>query len=157
MELEYSFDFSARLVEAAEFLSAEKKDEKEANRAILYLSLLSCEISIKVLLAKNGVNAKTLKKHSHDFSKLLGELAGYYLVDKHKLSASCIRSIVVDKKTDATIGFLLCEAIDGKSVYPSDIRYKTKVAHFSPEIMLGCAQKVYRWCELHLLNLEKRK
>ena len=68
--MEFSLDFSKRLIESAKYLEKNKPKEKEAGRAILYLSLVSCEISLKALLEKAGYPIKDLKHMSHDFSSL---------------------------------------------------------------------------------------
>ena len=66
-EVEYSLQFSQRLIAAARsFLDKDKVDD-ETGRAVLYLSLLSCEISLKALLEQAGFSMKELKKRSHDF------------------------------------------------------------------------------------------
>ena len=53
--MEYNIEFSGKLIEAAKVLQDSDSSNKESNRATLYLSLLSCEISLKALLEKAGM------------------------------------------------------------------------------------------------------
>jgi hypothetical protein len=73
-QMEYSLDFSERLIDAARSFSRKKNIDGETGRAILYLSLLSCEISLKALLEQAGFPLKKIKKRSHDFGGLIKDL-----------------------------------------------------------------------------------
>jgi len=48
--MEYSLEFATRVYEAAFYLKDSKGDQDECGRAIIYLSCLSLEISLKALL-----------------------------------------------------------------------------------------------------------
>ena len=49
---EYNLEFSKNLIEAAGFVLQKGEVSVDAKRTILYLSLLSCEITMKALLEK---------------------------------------------------------------------------------------------------------
>src|SRR5262245_15018644 len=68
---EYSLEFSESLIKAAEGLAAGGMDSVGDKRAVLYLSLVSCEITLKALLERAGWAIYDLIKCSHDLSKLL--------------------------------------------------------------------------------------
>ena len=72
--MEYSLEFSQRLIEAANSFVDKEKAKDETGRAVVYLSLLSCEISLKALLEKAGYTIKEIKARSHDFSGLIKDL-----------------------------------------------------------------------------------
>ena len=74
--MQYSLEFTKQLVEAADTLKGTGRSIEERKRAVLYLSLLSIEISLKYLLEKAGVFVKEIKKRRHDISALLLDLDG---------------------------------------------------------------------------------
>lgn len=144
--MEYSFDFSARMIDSAEYLFNAHADKEDAGRAILYLSCLSCEISMKALLEKTGYTTKELRYFSHKLHDLLAEISS---CDHRKSDqrASSIRSkIVIENTANGTVGTLLASQVGNASTYPNEIRYGEVVTHFPPEAMLKCAKVVLRWC-----------
>ncbi len=145
----YSFEFAKRLIEAAESMFRDEDGKDEAGRTVLYLSCLSCEISLKALLERSGYSSKELKKLSHDLSRLLSEVSSctFALTGGR---ASCIRSkVVVPETANGTVGALLESELSGGSVYPNQIRYGSAVRHYPPEAMLNCAKAVSDWCIQH--------
>ena len=151
--MKYSFEFAKRLIESARFLLENSSQEDEAGRAILYLSCLSCEISLKALLESSGYSPKKLKKYSHRLGDILDEVSSCNMVDTG-YKASSIRSKEVAPNTAyGTVGTCLESDIAGCSVYPNEIRYGEVVAHFPPDVMLNCAQIVNDWCLKNKGNL----
>ena len=151
----YSIEFSSRLIEAAKSLEADYESE-ESDRAILYLSMLSCEIILKALLEKSGFSVNDITNRSHDLKGLLidiGKCEVEFSISNGCMkwrSASCIKSEIVDKsKANATIGTLLGAEELGASKYPSEIRYGELIKHFPSKLMLQCAIKVLEWANLH--------
>ncbi|PSW63715.1 hypothetical protein C0W54_03675 [Photobacterium kishitanii] len=144
--MEYSFDFAARMIDSAECLFNSHADKEESGRAILYLSCLSCEISMKALLEQTGYTTKELRHFSHKLPYLLAEIS----TCEHRKSdhrASSIRSkVVIENTADGTVGTLLASQVENASTYPNEIRYGEVVTHFPPEAMLNCAKVVLRWC-----------
>ncbi len=159
--MEYSMDFSNRLIESAELLFKNSPEKKEANRTILYLSCVSCEISLKVLLEETGYSQKELKSFGHGLSNLLDEVASCvfkkypYPTNVANRKASGIRSkVVIENTANGTVGTLL-KLHSGASVHPNQIRYGQNVRHFPPSDMLACAKVVSEWCDKHKDNLKR--
>jgi hypothetical protein len=67
---EYSLGFSQKLIDAAEMLKANGLSDVEAQRTVLYLSLLSIEISLKAIMEEAGVTTGRLRSLSHNHMKL---------------------------------------------------------------------------------------
>lgn len=153
--MQYSLEFTKQLVEAADTLKGTGRNIEERKRAVLYLSLLSIEISLKYLLEKAGVFVKEIKKRRHDISALLLDLDGCEIetriVSKKKfVPATGIRSLVVNPAfAGATVGSLLEAELKGASKYPNEVRYGALPKHFPPDLMLECAFKVIEWAEWH--------
>jgi len=153
---EFNLAFSEKLIEAATLISKNDLTEIESKRTVLYLSLLSCEITIKALLEKAGITIKKIKSHSHNLSELLKEIGNCEI---HKeLSPSCskwirateIRSITIDSRfSNATAGNLLTAESKGASVYPNQIRYGDKLTHYPPEVMLEVAKAIVAWAKAY--------
>lgn len=124
-------------------------EKDEAGRTVLYLSCLSCEISLKALLEHSGYSSKELKKLSHDLSRLLSEVSSCTVASTGE-RASYIRSKrVIPETANGTVGTLLESEMSGGSVYPNEIRYGSAVRHYPPEAMLNCAKTVSDWCIQH--------
>jgi putative DNA methylase len=71
---EYSIEFAGKLAEVANFVVANGLDDAEAPRVVLYLSLLSTEISLKAMLEKAGKPVKEIARTGHDLAQLLTDL-----------------------------------------------------------------------------------
>ncbi|MGV1099374.1 hypothetical protein ACUUL3_08185 [Thiovibrio sp. JS02] len=160
--MEYSLQFSQRLIDAAESFLGKDNVDDETGRAVLYLSLLSCEISLKALLEQAGYSTKELKKRSHDFSGLIKDLCfcdleGTGVAGSQPCTGARLLSQVVDANIgNGTVGALLkCEQ-QGASKYPNEIRYGELVQHFSPILMLRCASKVCEWGRNNITKMKRR-
>ncbi len=160
--MEYSLQFSQRLIDAANsFLDKEKVDD-ETGRAVLYLSLLSCEISLKALLEQAGYTVKELKKRSHDFSGLIKDLCKCDLIgtgvagSKPHTGAKLLSQQVDPKIGNGTVGALLKGEEQGASKYPNEVRYGELVRHFPPMLMLNCASIVCVWCKKNMSKIKRR-
>lgn len=149
--MEYSLDFAERLIEAAESFVGKENSNDEAGRTILYLSLLSCEISLKALLEKAGFSVKELKKRSHDLRGLTKdicccELTGTGIGDSKPFFASrLLAQMVVPNTANGTVGTLLDGECVEASKYPNEIRYGELITHFHPLVMLDCAKVLAKW------------
>ena len=123
--MEYNTEFADRLIEAANSFVQEKNSSDEIGRTVLYLSLLSCEISLKALLEKAGYSVKALKKRSHDLRGLVKdisccELSGTGMEHSKSFSASrLLAQEVVPNTSNGTVGTLLNAESIGASKYPS--------------------------------------
>ena len=160
--VEYSIEFADRLIEAAESFVTKTSPSDEVGRTVLYLSLLSCEISIKALLERAGYTLEELKKRSHDLNGLLKDICACELTDTRignslPLSASRLLSQeVVASTSNGTVGALLSAESVGASKYPNDIRYGELVTHFPPLIMLSCAKVVSKWANDNLEQIKRK-
>jgi len=160
--MEYSLEFSERLIDAANSLVRDADGKDEAGRAVLYLSLLSCEISLKALLERAGYTVKELIKRSHDLKGLLHdicfcELAGTGIGNSKPFRASRLLSQeVIENTYNGTVGALLHAEEKGASKYPNDIRYGDLVTHFPPLVMLKCASVVQRWARDNIDIIRRR-
>lgn len=150
---EYSLSFSEKLIDAASFVAKEDLDQIEAKRTVLYLSLLSCEISIKALLEKSGMPVGKIKALSHNHIKLLSALSNCEIEKEYGdnrarrwFPATEIRSLTIDNKySNATLGHLLSGEDSSASVYPNQIRYGSSLTHYPPEIMVEVAKIAFSW------------
>lgn len=155
---EYSIDFSERLIEAANFILNEKIQANESHRTILYLSLLSCEVTIKALLEKAGTPVSKIKSISHRIDKLLDLLGKTCEVEIDVangilkwLPAMRIRSrsIKIDHFAMSSVGAILDSEDVKLSQYPNEIRYGNTVIYFPPEAMLETARQLLAWAQEH--------
>jgi hypothetical protein len=71
---EYRIEFGRKLAEVAKFVAADGLEDLDAKRTVLYLSLLSTEISLKAMLEKAGKPVKEIKRARHDLGQLLSDL-----------------------------------------------------------------------------------
>ena len=147
--MEYSLEFSERLIESADAIFHGSPQKDEAGRTILYLSCLSCEISLKALLESSGYTPNELRKYSHKLDELLNVI-GFCTIEGTSHRATSIRGKeVVPNTGNGTVGTLLDSSLSGGSVYPNEIRYGEVVKHFPPEAMLNCAKVINSWCREH--------
>lgn len=160
--MEYSVEFGERLIEAADSFNSRRNSSDEVGRTVLYLSLLSCEISLKALLETAGYSVKELKKRSHDLSGLVKdicccELTNTGVGNSKPFSASIILAQeVVSNTSNGTVGALLNSESVGASKYPNEIRYGELISHFQPLDMLSCAKVLSKWAKNNI-NYIKRK
>lgn len=152
---EYSRGFSRHLIDAANIIKNNGLSDIEAKRTVLYLSLLSIEISLKALLKNAGISTSRLRTLSHSHKKLLKELEEKCEIEvqvtpskKMWVPTSRIRAISVSTAyRNATVGVFLEAETAGASTYPNKIRYGTTLEHYPPEFMLETATKVLEWVE----------
>jgi HEPN domain len=147
---EYNISFGEKLVEVANLVVADGLDDPESKRVVLYLSLLSTEISLKAMLEKSG---KPVKK-THDLAKLLGELAlckveveiyGTTRFDTASRLRACTLS---EGEGEITVGKLIDECKNA-SQYPNNIRYGNKLKHFPPTVVAQMASVVAAFARKH--------
>jgi len=149
----YNIEFANRLIEAAAAIIADSHDKQEAGRTVLYLSCLSCEISLKALLEQVGYEEIELKKISHRLDELLKLVGDCEFPNGQK--ATAIRSkMVVPETQNGTVGTILSKTSEC-SVYPNEIRYGSNVRHYHPKDMLNCAKVVSQWCTVNSQQLKR--
>lgn len=151
--MEYSLEFAKELVQSASGLKGTGHIIEERKRVLLYLSLLSIEITLKHLLEKTGKPIKEIRGRSHNIEQLLNdvcecEIEAYIGSEKRFVPVSRIRARVVNPMFGgATLGNLLCGESKGASAYPNEIRYGALPGHFPPDLVLECAQTLINWAE----------
>ncbi|WP_285609360.1 hypothetical protein [Geothrix edaphica] len=153
---EYSLEFSEKLAETAQSLVTSGLKNFATRQTVLYLSLLSAEISLKALLEKAGKPIGQIRARSHNLSQLLMDLSACEIYKEiapgvpHWISASEVRGVTVDPAFgNGTIGTLIEGEKYGASKYPNRIRYGNKLKHFPPEAMSEMALKLITWAKLH--------
>ena len=123
---------------------------------MVYLSLLSCEISLKALLEQSGLPAKQVKSHWHNLGALLREvsrceveieIAGGHL---KWVPATRIRAIpILSEGVESTVGTLLMGETLGGSKYPNQIRYGSGFLCFPPDALIKTACAVIDFADAH--------
>ncbi|MDO8283228.1 MAG: hypothetical protein Q7U10_11510 [Thermodesulfovibrionia bacterium] len=152
---EYNIEFSENLIDAGNLILIGDPHSFDAHQTVLYLSLLSCEITLKALLEKSGMQINIIRKRSHNLHELLVDLGKCKVPleignTKRWVSASKIRGRVVDKRyANATIGTMLEAESKGASKYPNGIRYGDKFFYYPPSLMLKTAIKTMQWAREH--------
>ena len=151
---EYSLDLSEKFIEAAQFVFVNAKDSEDAMdaaRVVLYLSCISCEITMKALLEKAGKPLKDIKKLSHDLEGLMTALNKECQVRKdigntaRWVQATGFLKKVAIPNTLLTVGKFLEAESHGASKYPNEIRYGSSVIQYPPEAALNSARHLLRW------------
>ncbi|GAB4119273.1 MAG: hypothetical protein Tsb0027_13430 [Wenzhouxiangellaceae bacterium] len=159
--MNYSIDFAERLIDAAESFFHMSSAEEDAGRAVLYLSLLSCEISLKSLLESAGFAPNELRQRSHSLAELLTDVCHCEVPDLHIGSyASASGLLAVQPIPDvpaATVGKILDAENAGASTYPNEIRYGEFVRHYEPHYVLCCARSVCKWVRVNMDDIRKKK
>ncbi|MCU7884934.1 MAG: hypothetical protein KZQ82_12150 [Candidatus Thiodiazotropha sp. (ex Lucinoma annulata)] len=126
-------------------------DEK---RTVLYLSLLSSEISLKALLEQAGIPIQQIKGRNHRLVVLLNDLSKCKFKTEIGggvegwVNAAAVRAITVDEVYgNATIGTLLSAETKGAVQYPNQIRYGENIYHYPAELMLEAASLLNAWAK----------
>lgn len=160
--LQYNIAFARKMAEAADMVLQDDAQPLEAQQTVLYLSLLSCEITLKALLEAAGQPISEIKKRNHDLAGLLKDICACDISDAlpgspdTPMSAAKIIVIPLDPAfANATVGTILTASDAGATPYPSGIRYGTQMRHYPASLVLKCAQAVLGWADLHLTNIRK--
>jgi hypothetical protein len=139
------------LIDAAQGIVERGENSEDACRAVLFLSLLSCEITLKVLLEKAGVPLVEIKKVSHDLRKLLAEMDRCEVDEEISgqlmqwVPASQIGGETIIPGTTFSVGALLEGENQETSKYPSDIRYGGHIYRLPPVAVLAGAEILLDW------------
>jgi len=153
---EYNLDLAEKFVEAADAVRKDGVTEFDSLQAVIYLSLLSTEISLKALLEQSGISIDRIRKRSHNLKKLLEDV-GSCEVEVEILPgsmrwrpATCLLTQVVDSSYDnATIGAMIEKAANEASSYPTQLRYGDEIRHFPPDLVLKMAKTILAWTKKH--------
>ena len=134
---EYDIAFGKRLAETARMVASVGLAALDAQRTVLYLSLLSTEITLKALLEHAVMPVSDIRTRSHRLAELLSDL-GQCTVEveiapgiKRRVSASCIRAIPIDHgRAQSTVGAVIDAENQEASIYPNQVRYGEVLQHF---------------------------
>ena len=157
---EYSIELAQELSNASNTILSAGLNSEDAKRAALYIGLVACEIAIKSALEKAGKPIGQIKANGHGLSKLLDELGACTVLDEisngvlTRVSATRIRSLIVDSNYDATVGMLLQAEQFGASKFPNEIRYGDALKHYPALVIARLSEKVVAWVKLHFDNLQ---
>jgi len=155
---EYSIGFAQEMSKASNAIVDAGFDSVDAQRAVLYIGLVSCEIAIKAALEKAGIPIVKVKASHHNLAtllKLLGTCSVLLADSQRRVSATCIRSIVVnDAYVNATIGNLLEAENLGASRFPNEVRYGDFLEHYPAALIACLSRKVVDWVNLHNDHIE---
>lgn len=156
---EFSIELSKKFADFASNIIAYEPENIEAKRAVIYLSRLSIELSLKAFLEKAGKPVSEIIKCSHRLSDLLSsvDLCKIYIKDalgvEASWSASEVRNIEIPLLPllgHFTKMEIVIEAEKhGASIYPGQIRYGNNVSDVPPETLSFAAKELTMWVEKH--------
>lgn len=152
----YDISFGERLAEVARMVAAEGLVALDAQRTVLYLSLLSAEITLKAMLEHAGKPVSKIRARSHRLAELLFDL-GQCEVEievvtgtKRYVSASRLRGCLLKHDSgETTVGMVIDAENKGASTYPNEIRYGDVLRHFPAEVVAKMATKVSAFAREH--------
>ena len=146
---EYDIDFGRKLAETARIVLELGAGNQESIRTIIYLSLLSTEISLKAVLEKAGVKPANLRTHGHHLDRLLFEISKCEIEreivpgGREFVAATSLRSVSIPHENAAiTVGSVIERQKVSASKYPNEIRYGEDLRHFPPGVLVGLAAAV---------------
>jgi len=148
---EYSIKFAEKLSATAQDVIAVGLKDVASVQTVIYLSLLSTEISLKAMLEKAGLNKKEIRSCSHDLSKLLRKLDKCMIsVNSNKVPALRLRSKKIEYlNASKTVGAILDTDPNTHSHYPNQIRYGNSFNSHPPEVMAEVASVVINFAKKH--------
>ena len=157
---EYHLSFARNLANLASEVAAQGLIDPNAKRAVLYMSLLSTEISLKAMLEKAGVPVLKIRKRSHDLAGLMRDL-GKCIVEvavvpgvRVNVAATRLRARKLRAAgAETTVGKILVAESEGASSYPNKVRYGPLPRHYPPELVAQMAIEVAAFAEQHWTSL----
>lgn len=135
----------------------------DAKRTVLYLSLLSIEITLKAMLERAGKPVEEIRVLSHSLTKLLFELSKceveVEVVSKRQfVPATRLRACEIEHgNVIITVGEILDAEKLGASKYPSQIRYGDVLSHFPAEVVAKAAARVALFAREHWQDIRYNK
>jgi len=157
---EYSLPFAEKLAKAASLVAADGLDDPEAMRTVLYLSLLSTEVSLKAMLEKAGMALPKIRKRSHDLAGLMKDLGrctvGTTITPGKdmRVPASRLRGVPLTYASESsTVGKVIDAEREGASAYPGGVRYGKLPKHYPPELVSQMATAVALFARKHWTSL----
>lgn len=159
---EYDVAFGRMLAETAGVVVPSGHTAHYVKRTVLYLSLLSIEISLKALLEKAGWPISNIKDRSHNLADLLKDLGQCFvpisspLGTKYEKSAACIRGCTIRHgAAEITVGKILEAEGKGASKYPNQVRYGSLLKHYPPSVVADAAKAVADFAQENWNSIHK--
>lgn len=153
---EYDIAFGERLAETARMVAGEGLSELDAQRTVLYLSLLSTEITLKAMLERAGMPVSAIRARSHRLAELLSGLGQCEMEveiapgARRYVSATRIRATPLNQgSAQSTVGAVIDAENQGASIYPNQVRYGEVLRHFPAEVVVQMATKVSVFAREH--------
>lgn len=130
----------------------------EAQRTVLYISLLAIEIGLKSQLERAGCPIGKIRAHNHNLASLLGEIDKCEVLIGNLQSTwqrgTRLRSKVVDSAIgNSTVGHMLQAEKQGASKYPNDIRYGDVLMHCPADAVAKLAEVIVNWAPNEVLDI----
>lgn len=157
---QYDIAFGKKLAEVANFVLNDGIDALDAQRTVLYLSLLSTEISLKAMLERAGKPVDDIRKRSHKLRDLMNDLSQCEIEvavapgTPRMVSASRLRGCTLrDGEAEFTVGTVLDAESKGSSIYPNDVRYGDLLRHYPPAVVAQTATAVANFAHMHWQSL----
>ena len=157
---EYSLAFAEKLAEVATLVAANALVDPDAKRTVLYLGLLSTEISLKSMLEQAGAPVEKIRKRSHNLAGLMRDLgrckveAQVTPSNRVQVPASRLRACTLDYLlAKPTVGEIIDAESKGASQYPNQVRYGKLPRHYRPELVAQMANKVCAFAREHWQSL----
>lgn len=152
---QYNIAFAERLAETAQMVAAQGLEALDAQRTVLYLSLLSMEIAMKAMLERAGIPIAEIRGRSHRLSELLIDLSGCEIRldvagSEQYVPASRLRACpLVLGSAESTVGTVIDAERQGASKYPNQVRYGDLLHHFPADVVSGAALETARFAREH--------
>lgn len=129
----------------------------DAQRAVLYLSLLSAEITLKAMLERAGKPVCEIRARSHRLADLVADLGGQCEIEveiapgtKWHVPASRIRAIQLSLGgAQCTVGAVIDAESKGASMYPNNVRYGDVLRHFPADVVAQMAAELSAFAREH--------
>lgn len=144
----YDVDFGGKLADTAKSIASNGINDPAAKRVVIYLGLLSAEISLKAMLEQAGVAVSKIRRRGHDLSGLLDDLGKCKVrVDivpgvPRLVPAARLRAVAIKQgRSEITVGKVIKSEQDGASKYPNSIRYGNHLRHYPAMVVadMACA------------------
>lgn len=144
----YDIDFGKELADTAKSITANGINNPAAKRVVIYLGLLSAEISLKAMLEQAGVSVSKIRRSRHHLSDLLDDLGKCKVsVDivpgvPRCVPAARLRAVVIKHgRFEITVGKVIESEHDGASKYPDAVRYGNQLCHYPANVVadMACA------------------
>jgi hypothetical protein len=154
---EYDIAFAEKLAAVANTVATDDVSPLDAQRTVLYLSLLSTEISLKAMLERAGKPIAEIRAHSHRLSELLADVGRCEVEDeivpgcRMYVSATRLRSHELNQgEARTTVGAVIdAEKEQNASCYPNQVRYGDVLKHFPAQVVAQMAEIIATFARHH--------